>query len=230
VIHRLEVAAELPSTQAALLARTAEPDGLALLAHRQTEGRGRDGRDWSSPPGNLHLSVLWKPDLPVAAAPHFALLAAVALHAALVPHAPAGLALKWPNDVLIGQAKLAGILVEAAGDAAGRIGWMVLGFGVNLAHAPLRPDRPTACLGAGAPTPEAFAASLLASLATWRARYLAEGLAPVRAVWLGAGPPLGSPIRLRDGRAGSFAGLSPEGALLLEAAGAMHKIASGEVT
>jgi BirA family biotin operon repressor/biotin-[acetyl-CoA-carboxylase] ligase len=141
---------EVPSTSDLLLrlAAAGEPEGLALLARRQTAGRGRDGRGWTSPAGNLSLSLLLRPDAPARDAPHWALLAAVALAEALAPSLPnpAALRLKWPNDLLLHGAKLAGVLVESAATRDGRIEWLVVGLGANLAVAPAVPGRATACL------------------------------------------------------------------------------------
>ncbi len=124
IAWRLRVVAEAPSTSDLLAALAAEgaPAGTAVLARRQTAGRGRAGRGWESPDGNLHLSVLLRPEAPVLQAPLFGLAAAVALAdtaaSTLPPEVP--LRVKWPNDVLLADAKAGGILCEAtAGPGAG---------------------------------------------------------------------------------------------------------------
>jgi len=237
---RLSVHEALPSTSD-LIARRAEagePEGLAVLAHCQTAGRGTQGRGWESPLGNLHLSVLLRPAEPLRHAPQWGLLAAVALADAVaetIPD-PGAIALKWPNDLLLNGAKAAGILAEASAGEGGRIAWLCLGIGVNLAHAPSIAGRATASLaGQGIPPPDpvAFAGRLLAALAAWRARRAQEGFAPVRAAWLARGPAPGTPLAIRrEGRdiAGRFAGLAEDGSLLLEIGGRIHAVASGEVT
>jgi BirA family biotin operon repressor/biotin-[acetyl-CoA-carboxylase] ligase len=231
---RLEVHAALPSTsdRIAQAAGAGEPAGLAVLAHRQTAGRGRAGRGWASPPGNLYLSVLLRPAGPARGAAQWALLAGVALAEAAVEvdPEPASLRLKWPNDLLRHGAKCAGILAETALAPDGSLDWLCLGIGVNLTHAPALPDRPTACLGAAEP-PEAFAARLIARLDNWCRCQAAEGFAPVRAAWSGFGPELGEALILRDGPVpgGAFAGLAEDGSLLLEADGIRHAIRAGEV-
>ena len=233
---RLRVHEALPSTSdlVAQLAAADEPDGLAVLAHRQTAGRGTQGRAWESRAGNLHLSVLLRPNEPLRHAPQWSLLAAVALAdavAASVPDAHA-VALKWPNDLLLNGAKAAGILAEASADDLGGIAWLCLGIGVNLAHAPLVEGRATACLadtGIAAPTPEAFAATLLAALDARRTQRLTEGFAPIRAAWLARGPALDAHLSLTNGVAGRFAGLAEDGSLLLSTGGRVHALASGEV-
>nr|WP_282571752.1 biotin--[acetyl-CoA-carboxylase] ligase [Roseomonas acroporae] len=229
----------LPSTADLIAARAAggEAEGLAVLARRQTAGRGRQGRSWVGIEGNLFLSVLLRPETMLREAPQWSLLAGVALVDAVLPLLPdpSRLRLKWPNDLLLGGAKLAGILVESSAGPEGRLAWLNLGFGVNLADAPPLPDRPVTSLAAAGiapPAPEAFAPRLLAMLDRWRRVPAAEGFAPVRAAWLRHGPPLGSAISVRqaDGiRSGHFAGLDGDGRLLLEASGRLLALSAGEV-
>ena len=230
---RLEVHAALPSTSDLLLRRAEEgvPEGTAILAREQTAGRGRAGRTWTSPPGNLYLSVLLRPGGPVREAPQWSLLAGVALAeaAAELDPEPGLLRLKWPNDLLRDGAKCAGILAESALAPDGSLAWLALGFGVNLTHAPVLPDRPTATLGA-AERPERFAARLLARLGHWREMQRVRGFAPVRAAWCRLGPAPGEALALR-GLAGTglFAGLAEDGSLLLEIDGARRAVTAGEV-
>jgi BirA family biotin operon repressor/biotin-[acetyl-CoA-carboxylase] ligase len=225
---RLERHARLPSSQTHVAARAAagEPAGLVVLADGQDAGRGRTGRGWVSEVGNLHLSVLLRPDAPARDAPAFALLAAVALHEAAAAHAD--VRLKWPNDLMRAGAKAGGIISEA-GLAGERIGSLVLGFGVNLAVAPVVPGRATAVVGAVAP--EHFARSLLHALARWLDRHAAEGLAPILAAWMEAGPELGQPIAVRQGDRlleGRYEGLAPDGALRLARDGLVLRVHAGE--
>lgn len=215
------------------LAEAGEPGGLAVLARRQTAGRGTHGRGWESPEGNLYLSVLLRPGGPIATAPRWGLLAAVVVAEALVPLLPEPdlLRLKWPNDVLLGDGKIAGVLAEAAADRQGGLAWLVIGIGVNLASAPSLPDRLAACVGTSAPSADRFAADLLSRLDAWRARLAAEGFAPVRQAWLTRGPAPGTAVALHQGaavRQGAFAGLDEGGALLLSADGHVRAFAAGE--
>lgn len=233
----LEVHSCLPSSSDALRVRAeaGAPARLALLALRQTAGRGRAGRSWSSPVGNLHLSALLRPATPLSAIGQWSLLAGVALAEAARDEDPdpAGLRLKWPNDLLRHGAKVAGILVEAAqaeGPGAAPA-WVVIGIGANLAVAPPLPDRPTATL-ASAPPPRVFAARLLARLDHWAAVEAREGFGPVRSAWMALGPDGGSPLTLRHGNAvlaGRFAGLAEDGGLLLDTPGGRRHIVAGEV-
>lgn len=232
---RLEVHPELPSTSDHLvgLARDGAPDGTAVLALRQTAGRGRGGRPWSDVPGNLALSVLFRPGHPAREAPQWSLLGGVALAEAArtVDPEPAAIALRWPNDLLRHGAKCAGVLAESAVAPDGGLAWIVLGFGVNLAHAPDVPGRPTARLGGGA-SPEAFAARLLDRLCAWRRVLDGAGFGPVRAAWSEHGPKPGSRIVARCGAGvaeGGFAGLGEDGSLLLDTGQGILRIAAGEV-
>jgi BirA family biotin operon repressor/biotin-[acetyl-CoA-carboxylase] ligase len=206
-----------------VLARAGEPDGSWLRAGRQTAGRGRLGRPWVSPPGNLYASrlVRLRPADPPAAT--LALVAAVALDEAIAVFLPdrTTLHLKWPNDLLLDGAKLSGILLERADDA------VVIGIGVNLAHHPDLPDRATTSLAAQgvAVDPAALLNVLAETMARWLARWRGEGLAPVRVRWLDRAHPIGTALtaRLPDGSAidGLFDGLAEDGALLL-------RLSSGE--
>lgn len=225
----------LPSTSDLLLrlAAAGEPEGLAVLARSQTAGRGRDGRGWASPAGNLFVSVLLRPGGSARQAGAHALLGAVALAEALdawLPD-PAALRLKWPNDLLLGDAKLAGMLCESAATPQGGIDFLVIGFGANLAVAPDLPDRPTARLPVPAP-PEAVALRLLHRIAAWRPRMAQQGPGPVVAAWMARGPAMGARLTLRAGAAvtaGLYRGLDGDGALLLEVDGRVRRCAAGEV-
>lgn len=236
---RLRVHESLASTSDLLitLAGAGEPEGLAVLARRQTAGRGRHGRGWESPAGNLYLSVLLRPTGLVRDLPQWSLLAAVAAAeaaSALLPN-PAALRLKWPNDLLLDGAKCAGILVNADLGAAGGIEWLVIGFGVNLRHAPDLPDRRTASLAEYAtelPEAEDFAARLLERLDHWRRLRRTDGFAPVRAAWTARGPELGTLLTVHGPAgtvAGRYDGLSDDGRLLLASGGRVHAVAAGEL-
>lgn len=145
-------------------------------------------------------------------------MAGVALDDALAGWVPANrLMLKWPNDVLLDGAKLAGILVERAGEA------VILGFGVNLAHHPDGLDPPSTSLAAAGlpamPSPTQLLEALRDAVGRWRDRWRAEGLAPVRERFLARAHPPGARLvaRLADGSAipGRFEGLAADGALNL---------------
>jgi BirA family biotin operon repressor/biotin-[acetyl-CoA-carboxylase] ligase len=225
----IRTVASTGSTNADLLAeaQAGAPEGLWLRAERQTGGRGRAGRGWQSPPGNLYASTIVRLNPGDPDAPTLALVASVALEEVASAYAgPGKLQLKWPNDLMAGPAKLAGILLERVGDA------VVIGFGVNLAHHPTDLERPTsslAVLAGAAPDPANFLADLADAFARWVARWRGEGLAPVRARWLERAHPLGSALSVA-GMQGLFDGLDSGGALLLRHAdGAVETIRAGDV-
>ncbi len=230
----LEIVDEIGSTSDALKARAAAFPGqeAALLARRQTSGHGRLGRTWHSIEGNLHLSVLLRPQT-LRWPGHWSILAAVALADTVRGYLPEpnALRLKWPNDLLLGEGKLAGILLEV-GVAAGP--WLVIGFGVNLAGAPPGLGRLLACLASvcPAPAPEEFAARLLDVLQGWRRRYGSEGFAPIQAAWLAAAHATGEPVVVGvDERRlqGVFRGLGDDGTLLLDGPDGVLAITAGEL-
>ena len=233
---RLETYETLASTSEMCRARAAEPAGLVVMARRQEQGRGSFGRAWDSPAGNLYISVLLHPSGRLGDGGLWSLLAAVALADAVRPLLPdpAALRLKWPNDLLLNGGKLAGILLDSAGDGQGGFASLVIGIGVNLAHRPDLPDRPTARIAdvVTPPSPDVFANALLASLADYVSLQAAEGFAPIRAAWLRYGPPLGTPLRLTQGSNeahGNFAGLAENGSILLNVDGAIRPYAAGEI-
>ena len=203
-----------------------------LRAGRQTGGRGRQGREWHSPPGNLHASTLvrLRPDDPPA--PTLALVAAVALHEAASAFVARGtqIEIKWPNDLMVAGAKLSGILLERIDDA------VIVGFGVNLADHPDETASPAINMGmlGGVPDPGRFLEALAQSFARWLERWREEGLAPVRARWLAAAHPPGTPLSTHTASGawveGFFDGLDEGGALRLRLAdGSSHVIHAGDV-
>jgi BirA family biotin operon repressor/biotin-[acetyl-CoA-carboxylase] ligase len=196
----------------AALAAAGEAEGRWLRAERQSGGRGRQGRAWLSPPGNLYASTLVRLRVGDPPAPSLALVAAVALHEAATAWAPeAGIRIKWPNDLLAGGAKLAGILLERAGDA------VVIGFGANLAHHPEGLERPVTSLAAltgSAPDPGAFLEQLAESFARYLGSWRGSGIAAIRGAWLERAHPVGTALTTPEGE-GLFDGLDETGALRL---------------
>lgn len=213
------------------LAQGGLEEGVWLRAGRQTGGRGRLGRAWVSPPGNFHGSTIVRVRASDPTAATLALVAAVALEEAVgVYLAPLRASIKWPNDLLLDGAKLAGILLERAGDA------VVIGIGVNLAHHPVDTDRLATSIAAhrSAPDPAEFAETLAEAFARWRGIWRGQGLGPVRARWLERAHPIGTALTAQrpDGTAidGLFGGLDQHGALILRLAdGVARVIHAGDV-
>lgn len=142
--------------------------------------------------------------------------------------------LKWPNDVLLDEAKLAGILLEASGGAT--LDAVVIGIGVNLASAPDGLSYATTCLAARGdtpPSPTAFLGRLASHLEVWIRRWESLGFAPVRVAWLSRAGRLGRPMTVSVGErrtVGAFAGLADDGALMIETADGVTSIHAGDVT
>ncbi|WP_300298999.1 biotin--[acetyl-CoA-carboxylase] ligase [Ferrovibrio sp.] len=224
-------------------AETGVAEGLAVLARQQTAGRGRRGRAWESPVGNLYLSLLLRPQLggkpaSPAQAATLSFLTVVALAEAVELAAPQlgpAITCKWPNDLLVGGAKIAGILLESRTRPDGNLDWVTVGIGVNLAHYPEQTPYPATALAAHGVSvaPEDFAPWLLARYGYWYGRWQAGGFAPVREAWLKKAQGLGKPVvvRLPDRELhGRFAALDDSGALLLEMPdGRMQTVTAGDV-
>ena len=230
----IRIVPETGSTNADLTAQIAAGEyvreGDWLIADRQTAGRGRLGREWRDGAGNFMGSTVVHLRAGDPSPETLALLAGLAVHEVVAPRVRAPVTLKWPNDVLVEGAKLAGVLLERTGDA------VIVGIGVNLASAPDVADRRTVSLpDLGAEVPrDAFADLLELQFATELDRWRSFGLAPVVARWTVAGHPLGTLLSVDepDGSRldGSFAGLTDTGALQLRLAdGAVHVIHAGEV-
>ena len=210
--------------------------GTLVWARVQTAGRGRQGRGWVSPAGNFYASLILRPAVPVATAAQLSFVAALAVADACLVLAPgAEISLKWPNDVLLGGRKLAGLLLESQSRGDGALEWLVLGIGINLAAYPVEVEHPATALaatGADADAEEmlgALAASFLAWYERWRE---GAGFATIRTEWLARAQGSNQPIRVRlpgETREGIFAGLDTDGALLLDTGTGRQRIAAGEV-
>lgn len=198
-----------------------------IMARRQTAGRGRRGRPWADPPGNLAATLVMRVEEDPGRAALRSFVAALALFDACVAATGRadGLALKWPNDVLLNGGKLAGILLESAGQGA-RASWLAIGVGVNLARVPEVDDleeralRPVALLDQTgvAVAPEDFLTLLAAAYARHEAQFAAYGFAPIRTAWLARAARLGQPVTARTGRAevvGTFETVDAAGNLVL---------------
>ena len=189
------------------------------------------GRTWDSPVGNLYCSTLVRlqPSDPL---PHtLALVAANAVHALVAPLCAGQARIKWPNDILVDGAKIAGILLERTGDT------IVIGIGLNVADHPRDLDRPVTSLAAQGAT-DAEAGALLDRLAQifahWLAIWRAQGLDPVRTHWLLNAHPTGTPMRVQqpDGSMveGTFDTLDRQGMLILRLAnGQSRAIHAGDI-
>jgi BirA family biotin operon repressor/biotin-[acetyl-CoA-carboxylase] ligase len=237
VLHWYE---EIGSTndRARELAEEGAEHGEVVIAEAQTAGRGRRGRLWASPAWkNLYFSVILRPDLPPARAPELTLVASVALCDAL-RQAGVQAGIKWPNDLLASERKIAGILTELAAEAD-RVHWVVIGAGINVNAREedfpeeLRGEATSVLLERGEPAPRAlFAAACLTALEGWIDRHAEEGFAVVREAWRERSTTLGREVTVRtDGReiVGIAEDIDEAGALLVRGPAGLERILAGDV-
>ena len=231
---RIEQVAEIDSTNEACRLRALAGDeaGLVIRADRQTAGRGRRGRSWNSPEGNLYASLLLRPECPVseAAALGFAAVTAMGDVAEALLPAAAQVRHKWPNDLLINGAKASGILLET------QPGFLVLGIGVNIASHPADTPYPATDLiaeGAAPISPQALLERLLATFAPLYDQWEADFFAALLPAWRRRAAGLGEAVEVRLERetlSGLFKDLEPDGTLRLALAdGTERRIAAGDV-
>lgn len=232
----IRVVKETGSTNSDLIAALRAGEWVAegdwLVADRQSSGRGRQGRDWFDGTGNFmgSTAVRLNPRDPSPAT--LALVTGLAAYETVLPHVadPSTLKLKWPNDLMIGRAKLAGILLEREGDT------IIVGIGVNLAAAPPVADRETIALAALGPAPDRdlFAGAMAANFASELERWRTYGLGPLLDRWQAAAYPKGTALTVQppgeDLCRGLFAGLSEDGSLILSLDnGSQRVIHAGDV-
>ncbi|BCL15651.1 biotin--[acetyl-CoA-carboxylase] ligase [Micromonospora sagamiensis] len=257
--RRLELRAETGSTNAdvAEAARAGEPEGLVVVAERQTTGRGRRGRVWQSPPrAGIATSVLLRPGeavperdwspVPTTGYGWLPLLAGVALVEAVTRLAELDARLKWPNDLLLGDAKCAGVLAETVpGGTLAQPSAVVLGVGLNVTlRADELPENPTGLpatslqlAGAAATDRDPLLRALLRAIADWYDRWrsargdaVASGL---REAYLAACGTVGRPVRVLlpagDELTGTATGIDADGQLLVDTGRGERSLAAGDV-
>ncbi|MBI1418481.1 MAG: biotin--[acetyl-CoA-carboxylase] ligase [Limimaricola sp.] len=208
-----------------------------IMARHQTAARGRRGRSWAHPAGNLAATLVFHPDATPAEAARRSFLAANALFEALAIYVDRGLmGLKWPNDVLLSGGKVAGILLESAGTGP-FIDWLSIGVGVNLVTVPVAAKGdfpPVSLLGEGGESvaPEVFLTTLASAYATQEDKLRTFGFARIRADWLRHAVRLGETITARTARdeiTGIFETVDDDGALVLREGGTRHVIPAADV-
>ena len=237
--HRLLRLASVDSTNAEALRRAAagERGPLWIMADVQTSGRGRAGRSWVSEPGNLHASLLVTLSAPAPKAYQLSLVTGVAVYDAIrnaMQPAPAGLCLKWPNDILIGTEKAGGILIESTASAAGLAA--VIGIGIDIATVPPELERPATHLAAhgACPLPQELLACIAASTEHWLAVWdEGSGFPAIRNAWLNRAHPIGERMSIDTGAeriVGAFHGLDDDGALILDTETGARRFTFGDVS
>lgn len=221
--------------EAARLARAGAVHGTIVVADTQTGGRGRLGRVWTSPPGgNLYLSCVLRPPLALPQTPALALAIGIAVCDA-VRSVGAPAKLKWPNDILLGDRKVAGILLEAQSQGS-RLESLIVGIGVNLsAQVPAELEAIATTVAAALPQParvaltrEQFLPVLLSSVELWVDRYVAVGMSVVVDAW---NQRMTQGLQVRAGAMmGTALGIDADGNLRLrDSLGVIHTIRAGDV-
>ena len=223
--------------EAKRLAGGGAPEGTLVWALEQTAGRGRRGRVWVSPRGNLYASLILRPDCPAGRAAQLGFVTALALGDALRAKLPAiaGLSYKWPNDVLLRGQKLAGILLESEMGVGRDAAFVIVGVGVNLVSFPREVDFPATSLsneGLDPPPPSVLLEEFTRHFRSWLQRWRMAGFAPVRLAWRAQAMSIGDLIRVRLEATtlhGRFLDIDDEGALLLETPVERQRISAGEI-
>jgi len=211
------------------LAEEGLPEGTVVQCLEQTKGHGRYGREWVSPLGNLYMSILLRPDCPVAKAGQLSFVAAVALSAAMDDVLEDGhrKTLKWPNDILINGKKVSGIIIEKQNEA------YVLGIGVNILGAPEEATFLKALAGDNRLAIHPFRDRTLEKLGFYYEQWQTEGFASIRNLWLSQAQGLNEMLVVKIGDreiTGIFRDINENGFLILEAPdGKKIDINSGEV-
>lgn len=223
------------NAQARRLAESGDVSGRWIAARRQTAGRGRLGRSWDSPTGNLFATALIRVPGGIVHALRLPFAAALAVHDAVSAFAPsANVQLKWPNDVRSNGAKLCGILVELGADAKGH--WAAVGIGINVATSPADAGQDATCLGSliDGPVPEVeHVLEALAEAFERRKAQAWEDFAATRADWCTRAEGREGVVKARVGDRileGRFAGLAEDGGLMLDLPGGDREtIRAGDV-
>ncbi len=200
--YRLVALETVASTndEAIRLAETGAAEWTLVWAQEQTKGRGRQGRGFHSPPGNLYLSLILRPRCALAEAAQIGFVAGLALGDALGRIVPATteITYKWPNDVLLNGRKAAGILLESKTTRSAALDWLILGVGANLRSYPEDTDFSATSLGSEGAAPDLKAADVLEIFSqcflSWSDRWREDGFAPVRRAWLDHAHALGQEI------------------------------------
>jgi BirA family transcriptional regulator, biotin operon repressor / biotin---[acetyl-CoA-carboxylase] ligase len=211
---------------------------LWIVADEQSQGRGRNGRVWQSPKGNLYASLLLRLNVNASAATGLSFLAALAAYDAIAsklqPQEAAGLRLKWPNDVMLAGAKVAGILIESLADPGLKGLAAIVGIGINVSFAPSGLERAAGSLGLDPAACAAIFSALASFFDIWLARWAeGRGFAGIREAWLSRAHEPGDSISVNLNNSairGIFRGLDDRGALKLEtSAGVVITVTAGDI-
>lgn len=233
IVHLDEV--DSTNEEAKRRAALGETGPLWIHADQQTKGRGRRGRDWSSPTGNLFATGLYTINEKPSEAAQLSFAAALAVSDLCLNNMDASrVTVKWPNDVLIDRKKVAGILLESGWSVDKRL-WLAVGIGINLKTHPIETEWPATNLSEAVidlSTVDALH-TLISAFDTWKDRWHSHGFTSLRDAWLSRAHGLGETCHVRladEALKGTFSDLMPDGSLRLDLAdGSRRYISAGDV-
>lgn len=212
------------------------PDGTLIWAREQTGGKGRRGNQWDSPKGNFYMSLITRPEVPPANAAELAFVTGCAIFDTVGEVCEPGLEcrLKWPNDVLLNDSKVAGLLLETRAAAGQNVDYVIIGLGVNLLAHPSGTEFPaTNFVNEGQIIPDTvFLEAFARHFMDWASRWVDEGFEPVRQGWKWRARGIGKEINVRlehETLTGIFKDLAADGSLVLDQDGTERNITAGDV-
>ncbi len=214
----------------------AAPDGTLIWAREQTEGRGRRGNTWTSPKGNFYSSLIVRPDVPASRAAELSFVTGCAVFDTVGEVCDPGYEcrLKWPNDILLNDGKVGGLLLETKAEAGKPVEYVIIGLGVNLKSHPKDTPYPTTdFVDQGQAIPDTvFLEAYARHFMEWASKWVNDGFAPIRAQWKWRAAGIGKEITVRlsdQTLQGVFEDIAEDGSLMLNQDGNIRKIAAGDV-
>lgn len=212
------------------------PDGTLIWAREQTNGKGRRGNQWDSPKGNFYMSLITRPEVSPANAAELAFVTGCAIFDTVGEVCEPGFEcrLKWPNDVLLNDSKIGGLLLETRATAGQDVDYVIIGLGVNLLSHPSGTEFPaTDFVNEGQIIPDTvFLEAFARHFMDWASRWVDVGFEPVRQGWKWRARGIGEEINVRlehETLTGVFKDLAADGSLVLDQDGTERNITAGDV-
>lgn len=213
------------------------PDGTIIWAREQSDGRGRRGKYWSSPKGNLYTSLILRPEIILSESAQLSFVAALSIYDALGNLGPPGhqVHCKWPNDILLNEKKVSGILLESEGALANKpADWIILGIGLNIESYPQDTSFPSTSLHSEGwnTSVEEVLMAFSRSFLSWSNTWLESGFSSIRQNWLWRSIGIGTMIKVElDNKIleGVFEDIADDGALILNQNGKTRRVTAGDL-
>ena len=214
----------------------AAPDGTLVWAREQTDGKGRRGNRWESPKGGFYSSLIVRPDVTPMRAAELGFVTGCAVFDTIGEVCEPGFEcrLKWPNDILVNDGKIGGLLLETKGEAGKPVDWVIIGLGVNLRQHPADTAYPaTDFVNEQQTIPDTvFLEAYARHFMEWAERWVTDGFEAIRGHWRWRAKGIGKPITVRLGTEtleGVFEDIGDDGSLILDQDGRRRTITAGEV-